>query len=386
MRRNAPVVIVAGGLLTLLVAFIWYSQDVLSNLRSEARQTASIYAKVYGAISDTSSDPGAQTKALVDLGESLKQLRVPVILTDATGAVQATANLPFSTGDTTGTTDTPHARAYADTLDAQNVPVSSGVVTIHIGNTPLISGMRVIPLLMAAVLGVLILSGIVMLRSESAADRERIFAGMARESAHQLGTPLSSMHGWIELLRERDDPMIAQALPHMESDIERLERVAHRFERIGRPPRRDALDVVEVARHVVSYFAARVPTLAHPIAIRLDSADGAATVAGDRVLLEWAIESLVKNAIDALAGRGGSVVVGVESMPGGGVRVRVTDDGPGVPRELRRKIFSAGFSTKESGWGIGLALTRRIVEAGHRGRLRLAPSDTGAVFEIVLPG
>lgn len=381
MRRNAPVVIVAGGLLTLLVAFIWYSQDVLSNLRSEAKQTASIYAKAYGALSDTSSDPSASTATWVDIVESLKKLRVPVILTKSNGEVSASANLPFD-----DTLATAHVRAYADTLDAENVPVVGPLVTVHIGNTPLIRGMRVIPLLMAAVLGVLILSGIVMMRSESAADRERIFAGMARESAHQLGTPLSSMHGWIELLRERDDPMIAQALPHMESDIERLERVAHRFERIGRPPRRDQLDVVEVARNVVSYFSARVPTLAHPIAIRLDAADGAATVAGDRVLLEWAIESLVKNSIDALAGRGGSIAVGVEAMPGGGVRVRVADDGPGVPSQLRRKIFSAGFSTKESGWGIGLALTRRIVEAGHGGRLRLASSDAGAVFEIVLPG
>jgi signal transduction histidine kinase len=382
MRRNAPVVIVAVGLLTLLVAFIWYSQDVLGNLRSEAKQTASIYAKAYGALSDTSSDPSVGTATWVDIVESLKKLRVPVILTDATGAVAASANLPFSIGDTT---DTPHVRAYADTLDAENPPVTSGVVTVHIGNTPLIRGMRVIPLLMVLTLGVLIVSGIVMLRSESHADRERIFAGMARESAHQLGTPLSSMHGWIELLRERDDPMIAQALPHMESDIERLERVAHRFERIGRPPRHDPVDVAAVAGHVVSYFSARVPTLAHPIAIRLDAADGACTVAGDRVLLEWAIESLVKNAIDALAGRGGGISVGVEPVPGGGVRVRVADDGPGVPRDLRRKIFSAGFSTKESGWGIGLALTRRIIE-GHGGQLHLAPSDKGAVFDIVLPG
>ena len=382
MRRNAPVVIVAVGLLTLLVAFLWYSQDVLGKLRSEAKQTASIYAKVYGAISDTSSDPGARLAALADIVESLKALRVPVILTTANGAVQGSANLPFA-GDTV---DTPHVRAYADTLDAENAPVVTPVVTIHIGNTPLIRGMRVIPLLMVAVLGVLILSGMVMLRSESHADRERIFAGMARESAHQLGTPLSSMHGWIELLRERDDPMIAQALPHMESDIERLERVAHRFERIGRPPRRDAVDVVEVTRQVVSYFSARVPTLAHPVSIRLDTAGWDSPIVGDRVLLEWAIESLVKNAIDALAGRGGSIVVGVEPVPGGGVRVRVADDGPGVPRDLRRKIFSAGFSTKESGWGIGLALTRRIVEEGHGGRLLLVPSDKGAVFDIVLPG
>jgi signal transduction histidine kinase len=382
MRRNAPVVIVAVGLLTLLVAFLWYSQNVLGNLRSEAKQTASTYARVVGALSDTSSDPAARLAALADIVESLKALRVPVILTTANGAVQGSANLPFA-GDTV---DTPHVRAYADTLDAENAPVVTPVVTIHIGNTPLIRGMRVIPLLMVAVLGVLILSGMVMLRSESHADRERIFAGMARESAHQLGTPLSSMHGWIELLRERDDPMIAQALPHMESDIERLERVAHRFERIGRPPRRDAVDVTEVARQVVSYFSARVPTLAHPVAIRLDAAGWDLPVVGDRVLLEWAIESLVKNAIDALAGRGGSIVVGVEPVPGGGARVRVADDGPGVPRELRRKIFSAGFSTKESGWGIGLALTRRIIEEGHGGRLLLAPSDKGAVFDIMLPG
>jgi len=382
MRRNAPVVIVAVGLLTLLVAFLWYSQNVLGNLRSEAKQTASTYARVVGALSDTSSDPAARLAALADIVESLKALRVPVILTTANGAVQGSANLPFA-GDTV---DTPHVRAYADTLDAENAPVVTPVVTIHIGNTPLIRGMRVIPLLMVAVLGVLILSGMVMLRSESHADRERIFAGMARESAHQLGTPLSSMHGWIELLRERDDPMIAQALPHMESDIERLERVAHRFERIGRPPRRDAVDVVEVTRQVVSYFSARVPTLAHPVSIRLDTAGWDSPIVGDRVLLEWAIESLVKNAIDALAGRGGSIVVGVEPVPGGGVRVRVADDGPGVPRDLRRKIFSAGFSTKESGWGIGLALTRRIVEEGHGGRLLLVPSDKGAVFDIVLPG
>lgn len=381
MRRNAPVVIVAVGLLTLMVAFIWYSQSVLGQLRSEAKQTATTYARVVGALSDTASDPAARLGAYSDIVESLKELHVPVILTTPAGDVTATANLPFDDDIKSA-----HVRAFADTLDAQNAPVVGAVVTVHVGNTPLIRGMRVIPLLMVTVFVVLILSGVVMLRSESAADRERIFAGMARESAHQLGTPLSSMHGWIELLRERDDPMVAQALPHMESDIVRLERVAHRFERIGRPSRREPVDVVEVARHVVSYFAARVPTLAHPIAIRLDAPGWDFPVVGDRVLLEWAIESLVKNAIDALAGRGGSIVVSIEAVAGGGVRVRVADDGPGVPRELRRKIFSAGFSTKESGWGIGLALTRRIVEEGHRGRLVLAPSETGAVFDLLLPG
>ena len=136
----------------------------------------------------------------------------------------------------------------------------------------------------------------------------------------------------------------------------------------------------------MDYFAKRVPTLAHAISVSLERGDGGTTLSGDRVLLEWAVESLVKNAIDALAGRGGAIVVSVSPVAGDGVRVRVADDGPGVPSKLRRKIFSAGFTTKERGWGIGLALTRRIVEENHGGRLRLVPSDRGAVFDIILPG
>src|SRR5471032_2853691 len=114
MRRNAPLLIVAVGLLTLLAAFVWYSQNVLSNLRSEAKQTAAMYAKVYGAINDTSSAPGAETATLVDMVESLTSLRVPVILTDAKGAGVGHANLPFES-EVHDILDSPHIRAYADT-------------------------------------------------------------------------------------------------------------------------------------------------------------------------------------------------------------------------------------------------------------------------------
>jgi len=109
-------------------------------------------------------------------------------------------------------------------------------------------------------------------------------------------------------------------------------------------------------------------------------------VPADRVLLEWAVESLVKNSVDALVGRGGTITVRVERAAGGGARVRVADDGPGIPPQLRRRIFAAGFTTKERGWGIGLALARRIVEESHNGRLVLVPSDRGAVFDVIFPG
>jgi signal transduction histidine kinase len=381
MRRSAPVVLVALGVLLLLGSYVWYTQRVVNELRREAARTGQMFARIYGALSDPNAEGG--DAALLDLSKTVQELGVPVILTDSAGHPTAAANLPF-----VARIDDPRVAAYVVRLDRQNRPVvQPGFVTVHFGNTPLVNGLRVIPLLQVSVLAVLIFAGMAVLRSRNRAERERVWAGMARESAHQLGTPLSSLQGWLELLGARDsDPLVAQALPHMAGDVERLERVAHRFERIGRPPRRDPVDVAAITEGVVDYFRARVPTLANPIALSIERGDGLHAVAGDRVLLEWAVESLVKNAIDALAGRGGSVTVRVDVIAGGGVRVRVADDGPGVPRELRARIFSAGFTTKERGWGIGLALTRRIVEENHGGRLQLVPSDRGAVFDITLPG
>ena len=130
---------------------------------------------------------------------------------------------------------------------------------------------------------------------------------------------------------------------------------------------------------------ARVPKLSHAVTIEVSSPDGPVDVRGDAVLLEWALEVLVKNSIDALAGRGGTIRLGAVPRPGGGASLRVADDGPGIPRELRGRIFEPGFSTKTSGWGIGLPLARRIVEENHGGTLQLATADRGATFEIILP-
>ncbi|HUF30702.1 MAG TPA: HAMP domain-containing sensor histidine kinase, partial [Gemmatimonadaceae bacterium] len=220
------------------------------------------------------------------------------------------------------------------------------------------------------------------------ADRERVWAGMARESAHQLATPLSSIGGWLELLEDRGetDPAIGTAIHHMRGDLERLNRVASRFERIGRPPRTDPVDLAALAARITDYFAARVPSLAHRVTIRHQLGEGSLVVRGDAVLIEWALEAIVKNAVDALAGRGGTVAIEVERNAPDEVRIRVADDGPGIPAEQRQRIFEPGFSTKQSGWGIGQSLARRIIEENHRGRLAWVPADRGATFDIILPG
>ncbi len=380
MRRAAPV-LVAVGIATLLVSYVVYTQRVVVELNIESNRTALMFARVYRALSDTSADRDA-LGALLDLSGQIREMGVPVIVTDASGVPTAAANLPFD-----APVDDPRVRAFAAELDRQNPPViEPGVGNVHYGHTPLVTWLRIIPAVQAVILALMVVAGIALLRARGRADRERIWAGMARESAHQLGTPLSSLNGWIELLSEQaTEGSAALAIGHMRADLERLERVAHRFERIGRPPRREPVDIAALVEAVASYFRARVPTLAHTVVIRFERRGELPMIQGDPVLLEWAIESLVKNAIDALAGRGGSVLIETEPAPESGALVRVADDGPGIPPALHRRVFQPGFSTKDGGWGIGLSLARRIIHQGHGGKLALVPSDgRGAVFEIIL--
>jgi signal transduction histidine kinase len=378
MRRLAPVTLVTIGVLALLVWYVIYTRGVVRELRQEASRVGLMYARVYNGLSDP--NPDAANAALLDLSRHIRESGLPMILADRDGRPTDTANIPF-----TAPLSSRETRNYISELDRQNVPiVEPGIGTVHFGNTPLVRGLILIPVLQSILIGMVLIAGAYALRTRGRADREQIWAGMARESAHQLGTPLSSISGWIELLRETEpEATTVAALDHMEADLERLKRVAHRFERIGRPPRQDTVDLGTLVDHVAAYFRARVPTLAQRVTVA-SSHQGDLVVKGDAVLLEWALESLTKNAIDALAGRDGRVEISAESLPEGRVRVRVSDDGPGIPREIRHQIFDPGFSTKEKGWGIGLSLARRIVRDSHGGELVLVPSERGATFDMVL--
>jgi signal transduction histidine kinase len=379
MRRGA-LLLLAVAVIVLLGSYVAYSRRVVRQLQAEASRTGQMYAQIYRALSDTAADP---TAALFDLAEHIRDAGIPLILTDPTGKPTALENLPFDEPDD------PRVREWIIRLDRENPPVvEKDAGTVHFGDTPLVRGLRVIPVLQAVMLTLLMLIAWYALRVRGRAEREQVWAGMARESAHQLGTPLSSLDGWIHVLREKapaTDDLTQRALQHMDGDLERLRRVAHRFERIGRPPSRDPMNLSDSLERVTSYFRARVPSLAHSVRIETHWEREPLEMHGDAVLVEWALEAIIKNAIDALAGRGGTITVTAERLPEGVTRVRLADDGPGIAREHRAHIFDAGFSTKEQGWGIGLALARRIVTDAHGGKLELVPSERGATFEIIFP-
>ncbi len=381
-RRAPPFLLVALAVIALLGWYVVYTQQAVTELRRAAQLQGRMSSRIFSALADTSSTEGTRIEALIALVQQVRESGVPLVLIDPTGVVADTANLPFA-----GTPTAAQLADYIAELDRTTVPIeSAGAGTVYVGDSRLVRGLATIPLLQAGAIGLLLLIGLWGLRERGRAEREKVWAGMARESAHQLGTPLSSLAGWLEVLEDSaaSDPAVTGAVRSMEQDLARLDRVAHRFERIGRPPRKDPVELGAMVDRLATYFAARVPKLARKVVVRAERPDEPLTIAGDPVLLEWVLEVLTKNAIDALGGRGGEVVLRAEALAEGGARLRVSDDGPGVPRAQRKKIFDAGYSTKERGWGIGLALARRIVQENHGGALVLVDSSRGATFDVIL--
>ncbi len=376
LRRWAPalvavlVAILAG--LSVGTGFL-----VARHFRADAINTSRLYSGVFAGLN--SQEQGAEIEALLNLADQVKRLGIPLVVTDGLGQVTAAANLPFD-----APLDDPRVKAYAQSLDRQNPPVVDVLgSTVHYGPVPAKQQLTTLAVLQGLTLLSMIFIGVLAYRSAMASQRDSLWVAMAREAAHQMGTPLMSLQGWIEQVRSRPTPP-ADLADHLAADAERLERVAQRFERIGNPARRDHVGLGALADRVARYFRPRLPRHANPIIIHVDAKGPGPEVLGDQILLEWALESLVKNAIDALRGRGGEITLAVSSDDAAGT-LRIIDNGPGVATDLHHHIFKPGISSKTGGWGIGLALATRVVEDGHGGSLTLETAEEGACFVMKLP-
>lgn len=375
-RRFAP------GLAILLVALLvalntGTSVLVARHFQHDAIGFSRLYSGVFAGLNNPR--PGGEADALLQLGRQVRSLGIPLVVTDANGRVTAADNLPFE-----AQLDDPRVRQYATRLDRWNPPIADSVYgTVHYGPLPAQRMLTVLAVLQALTILTVVAVAAFAYRSAMAAQRDRLWVAMAREAAHQMGTPLTSLQGWIESVRSRPTPPPGLA-DHLAADAERLDRVAQRFERIGNPARRDPVGLGALADRVGGYFRPRLPRRANPIELKVEAPGAGPVITGDAVLLEWALEALVKNAIDALQGRRGTIILRVSVEGDEGV-LRVIDDGPGVPKELRRTLFEPGITTKSGGWGIGLALARRVVNDAHGGEIDLEPTEYGTSFVLRLP-
>jgi len=229
-------------------------------------------------------------------------------------------------------------------------------------------------------------------------ERSNLWVGLAKETAHQLGTPISSLMGWVEYMRtyqDADPPIEAHIVlsqlqricDDMDNDLKRLSKVTNRFSQIGSIPAITPCDLNEILKDVANYFRVRLPLLRKKIEIKFDFGD-IKSINVNRDLLEWVFENLMKNSIDAMNRDDGLIEIKTEYIDQGStVRIYHSDNGKGVPKEVQKTIFAPGYTTKKRGWGLGLTLAKRIVEDYHRGKIFVSWSqkDKGTVFAIDLP-
>ncbi|HYE95484.1 MAG TPA: HAMP domain-containing sensor histidine kinase [Rubricoccaceae bacterium] len=308
------------------------------------------------------------------------RFNVPAVITD-TAITMVTSARHVDVDSTAGEAEiTLQLLARARAFDEVNEPIrfayyGGQVQLVHYGESDLSRVLRWFPFVQLGFVALFIFVGYLGFSYVRRNEQSSLWVGMAKEAAHQLGTPISSMIGWIELLRlqREDDPVVGEVTDELERDVDRLRLVADRFSKIGSRPELSPTDLAAVIEHVAGYIRRRIPESRH---IRFDvQVPGGLVVRLNAELFEWVVENLLKNALDAIEGDGRISITA--RREGSGVVVEVRDTGKGMDRATARHIFRPGFSTKKRGWGLGLSLAKRIVEDYHGGTLALKETRPG---------
>jgi len=251
---------------------------------------------------------------------------------------------------------------------------------LYYGESALLKGVRYYPIIQLFIVGLFIIITLIAITTRNKSTENQVWAGMAKETAHQLGTPLSSLQGWVELLKDHIGS--EKIATEMSKDVDRLKLVSDRFGKIGSTPQLEEMNVVEQVESMVAYIKRRSP----------DKVSFGINTFGETVinaminapLFDWVIENLLKNALDAMDGKG-SINITIKKETAG-LLIDVSDTGKGISKPNITKVFNPGFTTKKRGWGLGLSLSKRIIDQYHKGELFVKSSETGkgTTFRIVL--
>ncbi|PIO48703.1 MAG: two-component sensor histidine kinase [[Chlorobium] sp. 445] len=380
-----------GGLILLavigaLTVFV-FTQQLIGKVREQQRQKVELWVKAIKMLVDTENT----SEISFLFTEIISVIDFPAILSDSAKTPLTWRNIKI---DSTLSREAQIAylKAHIEEMDAVYKPVEvrldpSTVQYIHYGDSDLVKALQIAPVLLGAGVGVFILIAYLTFSYIRRTETSNIWVGMAKETAHQLGTPISSLMGWIELLKSASDnpERQAQIIFEMQTDINRLNRVASRFSKIGSKVAVSLECVAEVIEGVFDYYRMRLPQMGKNILLEVNDTTGA-RVQINRELMEWVFENLTKNGIDAIERKTGEIRANITVDPRY-VIIDLSDTGKGIEPQHRAEVFRPGFSTKPRGWGLGLTLARRIVEDYHGGKLLLKESTVGkgTTFRIKLP-
>lgn len=372
---------------------LYYTMNIVDELQKTERRTVELYAGLLARLSMAATE-----EDLLFYIDIQNNIHFPVILTDANEKPVYPFQQFMLNVELDSTLTVPEQRAELERIIAEmkseyepyDILNQDREVTqkLFYTNSAIVRRLRYMPFAEILAVSAFILIGYVAFSTIRRNEESNIWVGMAKEAAHQLGTPLSSLLAWIEILRLNDsDPtMVRSTADEMTRDIERLNIIAIRFSKIGSQPKLELTNVADVLDHVVTYFETRLPHLGRKVVIHRQL-DRTVTTPLNVDLFEWVIENLIKNAVEAIERTDGRIDIVLRRRQKGGILVSITDNGKGMTSQVRKNIFEPGYTTKKRGWGLGLSLSRRIVEDYHGGKIYVKESQpgVGTTFRIELP-
>jgi signal transduction histidine kinase len=371
-RRNTTrwLIILVSFLIISLI--LWNTYTFFQIFKNEERLKMNLWAKAQKTL--INADANADVELPLQIFSTNSS--IPIILTENNKIINA-----VNIDEKIIASPSESAHFLAD-LKNENDPIviqyaPGKFQKLYYGNSALLNKLKYYPI--ALVLIIVLFAALVynFYRSTKMATQNKLWAGMAKETAHQIGTPLSSLIGWIELLKAEN--VAESTTQEIEKDIERLQTITDRFSKIGSEPKLENQDIIAATQETVDYLQSR---FSKQVVFSFQAPELPVFVLFNATLHSWTIENLVKNAIDAMKGKGNLDLV--MELEGEWIQIKVSDTGIGIPKKQFKTIFEPGFTTKKRGWGLGLSLTKRIVEEYHKGRIKVVQSEIGKGSTIQL--
>lgn len=352
---------------------LWNTYTLFQIFKKEERNKMELWATAQKSLHNATDDTD------VDLAFQIisNNTTIPVIRVDKKDSILGTANIDEDLiKDATKAQNL--LQQFKNTNNRIEIKIDKDDFQyLYYANSPLLGQLKYFPI--ALLLIIFLFAALVYnyYKTNKISSQNKLWAGMAKETAHQIGTPLSSLIGWVEIMKadNMDENMVAE----IEKDIHRLQNITDRFSKIGSEPVLEEKDIIAETFGAYEYLQSR---FAGQVAFTFQAPEKAIFVAINPILHSWTIENLVKNAIDAMRGRGAISIV-LEEEPQG-LKIKISDTGKGIPKGEFKKVFEPGFTTKKRGWGLGLSLTKRIVEEYHKGKIKVLHSEInkGTTFQI----
>ena len=356
---------------------LWYTNTLVNKLESQEREKIATWANATQLI--TSPEADGNLNFLYEIIQA--NTTIPVILTDSNGVVNQFRNIEaLKMGNEAWVAD-----KIAE-MKKQNEPFEiefmGGKQLIYYENSTLLNQLRVYPYFQLAVIALFLVMSYFAFSYSRTSEQNKVWAGMSKETAHQLGTPISSLMAWLDYLKESDAEVPQKVITEMEHDMDRLGLITERFSKIGSEPSLTVCNLYEVIKESVSYINSRTSDKVS-ISISDQEKFKEAQVKINKPLFAWVVENLCKNAVDAMEGEG-EIIFYLHGIRDNKVLIDISDTGKGVPSNKFKTIFKPGYTTKKRGWGLGLSLVKRIVENYHKGKIYVKSSelDKGTVFRI----